>query len=435
MLLTETLDDLTYEHLRVLEESRIYWRNVGLSTAQADQSGSLAGLKSAYEAVGLATPTFIIWLKSPRAGATAARLLNSDLDWPASLEASQRAVWDDVWKQSVRQIERHIGPQRWAEVRKALRKEAEQKMLDKNAIYIEKEVKQEFGERMGIWVWKYLRKTAGVSKFERIRTQVEQIAQEKVQQQVSHNVREEIFAELVTPIRQQVWATVGEPLRQMIMANNGVLAGRQTWECGFGHLDSSWIAFYNYFRAIGIDGIEPLDGIKKLTESCGWWWPYANLAFITERPLELYRDNRGNLHSEKGMAIRYADGWGIYAWHGIMVPEYVISLPEGISFELINQEPNAEVRRVLIERFGLDNYLKNGNVIKVHADSCGTLYRMNLKGDEPILVVRVVNSTAEPDGVFKEYFLRVPPNMVRARQAVAWTFGLTEEEYSPIAET
>jgi hypothetical protein len=49
--------------------------------------------------------------------------------------------------------------------------------------------------------------------------------------------------------------------------------------------------------------------------------------------------------------------------------------------------------------------------------------------------VHVVNSSPEPDGSYKEYFLRVPPTMTRARQAIAWTFGLTEEEYEPLSET
>lgn len=39
------------------------------------------------------------------------------------------------------------------------------------------------------------------------------------------------------------------------------------------------------------------------------------------------------------------------------------------------------------------------------------------------------NSTPEPDGTFRDYFLRVPPGMVRAKQAVAWTFGVSEEDY------
>jgi hypothetical protein len=47
----------------------------------------------------------------------------------------------------------------------------------------------------------------------------------------------------------------------------------------------------------------------------------------------------------------------------------------------------------------------------------------------------VVNSTPEPDGTSRTYFLRVPPNIRTARAGVAWTFGLTEEEYHPLAQT
>lgn len=119
----------------------------------------------------------------------------------------------------------------------------------------------------------------------------------------------------------------------------------------------------------------------------------------------------------------------------MLVPPYVVLLPEPLTFDLIENEPNAEVRRVLIERFGLENYLREGNVIKIQQDECGILYRMNLPSEEPIIVVRVKNSTPEPDGSIKEYFLRVPPQMVRARQAVAWTFGLNEDEYQPAIET
>jgi hypothetical protein len=50
-------------------------------------------------------------------------------------------------------------------------------------------------------------------------------------------------------------------------------------------------------------------------------------------------------------------------------------------------------------------------------------------------MVRVRNSTPEPDGTYKHYFLRVPPNITRAKQAVAWTFGLEEDQYFPDLES
>jgi hypothetical protein len=56
-------------------------------------------------------------------------------------------------------------------------------------------------------------------------------------------------------------------------------------------------------------------------------------------------------------------------------------------------------------------------------------------GDEPLVMVKVRNSTPEPDGAYKDYFLRVPPTMRTAREAVAWTFGLEAEDYKPTQET
>ena len=55
--------------------------------------------------------------------------------------------------------------------------------------------------------------------------------------------------------------------------------------------------------------------------------------------------------------------------------------------------------------------------------------------DDPYTVVRVVNSTAEPDGTFKIYYLTVPPDMKTAKQAVAWTFRMNEKDYAPSQET
>ena len=55
--------------------------------------------------------------------------------------------------------------------------------------------------------------------------------------------------------------------------------------------------------------------------------------------------------------------------------------------------------------------------------------------DEPMVMVEVRNSTPEPDGSRKTYFLRVPPRTQTAREGVAWTFGLTADEYVPAVET
>jgi hypothetical protein len=50
-------------------------------------------------------------------------------------------------------------------------------------------------------------------------------------------------------------------------------------------------------------------------------------------------------------------------------------------------------------------------------------------------MVEVENSTPEPDGSFKRYFLRVPPTMRDADSAIAWTFRMSKEEYQLAMET
>lgn len=53
----------------------------------------------------------------------------------------------------------------------------------------------------------------------------------------------------------------------------------------------------------------------------------------------------------------------------------------------------------------------------------------------PLVMVEVINSTPEPDGTSKRYFLRTDPSCRTARQAIAWTWGMKAKEYCPEIET
>jgi len=159
------------------------------------------------------------------------------------------------------------------------------------------------------------------------------------------------------------------------------------------------------------------------------------VAFVSERPRVLKLDERGRLHSDSGPAIAFGDGYRIYSWHGTTVPANLIDNPAVMTVGLILYETNAEVRRVMIERFGVSKFIAAANAKKVHEDECGILYRLELRDDEPLVMVKVLNTTPEPDGTRKEYFLRVPPSIQTAREAVAWTFDMSAAEYSPQRQT
>jgi hypothetical protein len=164
--------------------------------------------------------------------------------------------------------------------------------------------------------------------------------------------------------------------------------------------------------------------------------------FITKDSIEVCAiptvvnlDEQGRLHAASGPAFVWLDDIRVFSWHGVRVEDYVIEHPERITVADIETERNAEVRRVKIERYGLARYLADSGAREIHRDDYGVLYRREVPDEEPLVVVKVLNATPEADGSFKDYFLRVPPAMKTAREAVAWTFGKTSDDYGPEQET
>ncbi|PZM81347.1 MAG: hypothetical protein DKT66_19220 [Candidatus Melainabacteria bacterium] len=163
--------------------------------------------------------------------------------------------------------------------------------------------------------------------------------------------------------------------------------------------------------------------------------PFAEIAFVTKQPLLVSLDDDLRFHSTEGPVLQYADGFSMYAVNGVTVAEKTAVSPETLTVQEIESEINLEVRRIMMERFGIPRYLMESKADIINEDQYGTLYRKRMSGDEPLVMVRVKNSTAEPDGSFREYFLRVPPYMQTAKEAVAWTFNIDEEQYHPQQET
>jgi hypothetical protein len=221
---------------------------------------------------------------------------------------------------------------------------------------------------------------------------------------------------------------------------------------GYGQHDANWLGFYDFFNQVcGLkEETAKLTGLWKIAQSAGWFIPHEKLCWISERPVELHKDAEGRLHNETGMALRYSDGWGVYAWHGVRLGNFqlpapdpkmpnekgfVVDKPHLITVEHIEKEANAEIRRVMIERYGAARYITDSGAELIHEDDWGQLYKKPVKDDEDVVCVKVVNSTAEPDGTYKDYWLRVPPETKTAHEGVAWTFSMTAKEYELAQQT
>jgi len=190
-----------------------------------------------------------------------------------------------------------------------------------------------------------------------------------------------------------------------------------------------WVSFYDFWKTEfpEIENIEIGEPSAQLAKYIGWWTPMKDIAILQHRPFEIHRDDQNRLHNTEGPAISYRDCKfsTIYRVHGVNVPKKVID--RDFNAHDIENEENVEVRRVMIDLYGEGRFLEETNAEVVNEDEFGTLFVKHLKDDpEPMYVVKVVNSTPEPDGSYKDYFIRVDPNMYgglkTARAAIASTW-------------
>jgi hypothetical protein len=117
------------------------------------------------------------------------------------------------------------------------------------------------------------------------------------------------------------------------------------------------------------------------------------------------------------------------------VPDHVAFDPQAIKADEILREPNAEFRRLLLERMGLERFVREarGEVLDRDRDAGGErqLIRVHFESGEDLVCVLVHCPSTQ-----KQYLLRVPPEMTTCRQAVAWTAGYSDPaEYAPVVET
>jgi hypothetical protein len=136
---------------------------------------------------------------------------------------------------------------------------------------------------------------------------------------------------------------------------------------------------------------------------------------ITEIPLSL-----------RGVRLR---------WRGVLVDERIVFRPETITGTEVLATANAEVRRVMMERMGMERFFEDvkAEVLDTDHDPGGVrqLLRVPLPSDEDLVCLAVACPSTG-----RNYVLRVPPTVRYCTQAAAWIAGFDNaDEYAPLAET
>jgi len=181
-------------------------------------------------------------------------------------------------------------------------------------------------------------------------------------------------------------------------------------------------------------------------------------------PLSFKRDGDGRLHSDDGPAyispLRCTwyqegkkhgldvDAFGstCFYYENILVPPRFMQDPESLTFDEVIGHANTEIRYVGMQIYGYDRMREEERFDIIDSDvaadgterellQCDGVFKGTNGSNERITLVKVTNSTPHPDGTYKDYYLKVPPDMKTCQQAVAWTFRMEPDEYVPAQET
>ncbi len=414
---SQRLEALTPEQESLLAPVRDEWLRIGLATGPADRPAAEEGVCHAYHAAGLPAPCRLVWVGSPVAGAITASML-------CAFELSDH-VPNRYWGTVREQLQDQLRASTWVQPSLGLFPADEGRAAGRFGIPIGAPVGQRIVQpvRSALLSDDRLGGSASAS----LRRLVEGPVARRVSRQLAWRLHE-LIRQAIEPVLRPFFLEDGP----LFVENDGFdddLDPDLPWPstCAEGQHDAERLARGAALRAIlpGALDNQGLDGLVRVARSAGWWWPFEHLVILTERPSALRQDAEG---------IVYPDGLALWAWHGVVVPEQVIERPERLTVLQIRSEPSVEVREVMLERYGTDRYIRNGGAERVSEDDVGTLWSVPL-GDERLVVVEVRNSTPEPDGSYTTYWLRVPPEVRTAREAVAWTFGLTADDYRPTIET
>ncbi len=173
---------------------------------------------------------------------------------------------------------------------------------------------------------------------------------------------------------------------------------------------SSYGAYYDYLSSLVA---LPEWSIVRDATMFGPIYPLKNIVVVSEKPRSIKMLD-GVLHCESGPAWEYADatrGWSI---SGVAVREQIVMRPETQTIYEIHAEPNEEVKRIRIERFGWERYLKDVGAKPVHSrrnDVDGTRESLMRTVEGMACLVCACPSTG------KVFALEVDPSLETCEQA------------------
>jgi len=157
---------------------------------------------------------------------------------------------------------------------------------------------------------------------------------------------------------------------------------------------------------------------QQINKACHWWFPYKNVIFLSDRPSAVHVDERGRPHNSKGAAVEYRDGYKVFAWKGILIPSEIVEKPESLTVSQIMSENNTEIRRAMVDIFGLERFVVDSKAKTLDKQGEYELLEVPYMNDGDMVALKMRCPTTSA-----VYVHTVHPECTSVEQALAWKRG------------
>ncbi len=370
------IDALTAEQTARMPEWRDKWIAIGLSTERADRARFEAAIPTCYAAAQLSPPKRVVWVTSPIVMALAAPIAAHILGKGDAVDdAVDDAVYDAVYDAVSGAVDvavdvavhRAVRVAVYDAVHRAVRVSVYDAVHDAVDVAVNGAVDVAVRGAVDVAVSVAVDDAVHGAAYDAVHGAVYDAVRGAVYDAVNGAVNDAVNGAVDDAVDDAVYDAVSGAVDDAVYdAVSGAVdeirknwfnfIGGQFWVSGWYWGSPAYVSFFREVCGLELsdDMAARAQAYEATAASACWWWPHTDFVMAVERPTHVDRDAQGRLHSETRLAIAWPDGWGVYSWHGVRVPAWLIEHPEQITAEKIDQEPNAAIRRVMIARFGID---------------------------------------------------------------------------------
>ncbi len=309
------IESLTKEQEDYLPIFRDEWLKIGLSTEAVDQKLSTGAVKQLYSAGGMEEP-IVMHFQSPWQCIMVINFLQKFGDLPKNnLRANLRGnlgdnLWENLWES--------IGDNLWESLRDNLGENLGDNLWESIEDNLWESLWENLRGNLGDNLWESIRESLRDNLGDNLEANLGNNLGANLRGNLRGNLRDNLWESLRDNLGGNLWENLRDNLKESLKDN---LEYIQTWF--WAGQDASWLAFYEFGEKIGVkyQKTDHFHAYIDFAKSSGWGYFYPGIAIVSDRPELIIKDLENRLHCEDGPALKFRDGYSIYCWHGINVPE------------------------------------------------------------------------------------------------------------------